>query len=64
VQIRIGRRRSVSAARGLSSLGDARSQRHDDLAAMLVGVHVLEGLADVVEGKVAVDRQLQFALLH
>ena len=36
-------------------------QRHDDLAEMLVGIHVRERLADVVEGKHLVDRQLQLA---
>jgi hypothetical protein len=36
-------------------------QRHDDLAEMLVGFHVLERLADVVKGKHLVDRQLQLA---
>src|SRR5271169_5731469 len=40
------------------------SKRHDDLAEMLVGFHVLERLADVVEGKHLVDRQLQFARFH
>src|SRR6202035_2034338 len=36
-------------------------QRHDDLAEMLVGFHALERLADVVEGKHLVDRQLQLS---
>ena len=31
---------------------------------MLVGFHALERLADVVEGKHLVDRQLQFARFH
>jgi hypothetical protein len=44
-------------------LGDTRLQRHDDLAEMPVGVHVREGLADVVKGEDAIDRQLQLALL-
>src|ERR1700730_801867 len=39
-------------------------QRHDDLAEMLVGFHVLERLADIVEREHLVDRQLQLALLH
>src|SRR3954464_701233 len=37
--------------------------RHDDLAEMLVGLHVFERLVDVVEGKHLVDRQLQFSRL-
>src|SRR6201984_674892 len=41
-----------------------KSKRHDDLAEMLVGFHVLERLADVVEGKHLVDRQLQPARFH
>src|ERR1700674_1088069 len=36
-------------------------QRHHDLAEMPVGFHVLERLADILEGKHLVDRQLQFA---
>src|SRR5271166_6592267 len=40
------------------------SKRHDDLAEMLVGFHVLERLADVVEFEHLVDRQLQFARFH
>src|SRR5882757_127346 len=36
-------------------------KRHDDLAEMLVGFHVLERLADVSEGEHLVDRQLQLA---
>src|SRR5229473_1055382 len=39
-------------------------KRHDDLAEVLVGFHVLERLADIGEGKHLVDRQLQLALLH
>ena len=39
-------------------------QRDDDLAEMLVGVHVLESFADVVEGKHLVDRQLQLSRFH
>src|SRR6201999_872269 len=42
----------------------AVSERHDNLSKMLVGFHVLEGFADVVEGKDLVDRQLQFARFH
>jgi hypothetical protein len=34
---------------------------HHDLAEVPVGFHVLERLADVVEGKHLVDRQLQLA---
>ena len=34
---------------------------HHDLAEVLVGFHVLERLADLVERKHLVDRQLQFA---
>jgi hypothetical protein len=37
------------------------SQRHDDLAEMLVGFHVREGGADLVELVDLVDRQLQFS---
>src|SRR3569623_2540212 len=37
------------------------SHRHDDLAEMLVGLHVLECAVDVVERKHLVDRQLQLA---
>src|SRR5438874_10954138 len=37
--------------------------RHDNLAEMLVRLHVLERLVDVVEGKHLVDRQLQFSRL-
>src|SRR6516225_10337717 len=40
------------------------SKRHDNLAEMLVGFHVLERLADLVEGKHLVERQLQFARFH
>src|SRR6201989_2612227 len=40
------------------------SQRHDDLAEMLVGFHVLERLADVLEFVDLVDRQLQLAAFH
>src|SRR6516162_3686621 len=40
------------------------SQRHDNLAEMLVGFHVLERLVDVVEGKHFVDRQLQLSRFH
>jgi len=47
----------------LASAGSAL-QRHDDLAEMLVGFHVLERLADIVECEHLVDRQLQLALLH
>jgi hypothetical protein len=36
-------------------------QRRDDLAEMLVGFHVLERVANIVEGEHPVDRQLQFA---
>src|ERR1700730_5682559 len=50
-------------ARG-SEIDPDRLQRHDDLAEMLVGFHVLERLADIVECEHLVDRQLQFALLH
>src|SRR4029077_2726135 len=39
-------------------------KRHDNLAEMLVGFHVLECLADIIEGKHLVDRQLQFARFH
>src|SRR5438477_146123 len=37
------------------------SQRHDDLAEVLVGFHVLERCSDLVEPKDLVDRQLQLA---
>src|SRR5215475_4555608 len=47
---------AIMVARASSS-----SQRHDDLAEMLVGFHVLERLADVVELVDLVDRQLQLA---
>src|SRR5437868_7918243 len=40
------------------------SKRHHDLAEVLVGFHVLEGFADIVELEHTVDRQLQFARLH
>src|SRR6202012_2997552 len=40
------------------------SQRDDDLAEMLVGFHVLERLADVLEFVNLVDRQLQLARFH
>jgi len=36
-------------------------QRYDNLAEMLIGIHALERLADVIEGKHLVDRQLQLA---
>jgi hypothetical protein len=39
------------------------SHRHNNLPEMLVGFHVLEGLADVVELENLVDRQLQLARL-
>src|ERR1700747_1323597 len=52
-------------ARGLApGTRKFRSQRHDDLAEVLVGFHVLERLADVVEGIDLVDRQLQLARFH
>jgi hypothetical protein len=57
-------RSNRSANDGLLASAKCCSQRHDDLAEMLVGVHVLERAADVVEGKDAVDRQLQLALLE
>ena len=40
------------------------SQRHNNLPEMLVGFHVLERFADVVELEDLVDRQLQLARLH
>ena len=40
-------------------VSDAALEPHHDLAEMLVGFHVFERLADVVEGKHLVDRQLQ-----
>src|SRR5262249_10532269 len=45
------------------SLRDTRasSQRHNDLAEMLVGFHVRERRSDLVELVDLVDRQLQFA---
>src|SRR5690349_5945133 len=39
-------------------------QRHDDLAEVLVGFHVLERLADVLELEDPVDRQLEFPRLY
>jgi hypothetical protein len=40
------------------------SHRHDDLAEVLVGFHVLERLADVLEPVDLVDRQLPLARFH
>ena len=54
--LRFRRRRTRGA-----EIDPDRLERHHDLAEMLVGFHVLERLADVVEGKHLVDRQLQFA---
>src|ERR1700753_659468 len=52
--------RTIQGFMGYSAV----SERPDNLAKMLVGFHVLEGFADVVEGKDLVDRQLQFARFH
>src|SRR6201999_372426 len=52
--------RTIQGFMGYSAV----SERDDNLAEMLVGFHVLEGFADVVEGKDLVDRQLQFARFH
>src|ERR1044072_6202158 len=41
-----------------------RLLRHHDLAEVSVGLHVLEGLCDVVERKHFVDRQFQLAGFH
>jgi hypothetical protein len=48
------------------TITNARSplQRHDDLAEMLVGFHVLERLANIVEGEHTIDRQLQLPRVH
>src|SRR6266480_7808626 len=45
-------------------LDSLSSKRHDNLAEVLVGFHVLERLADIVEGEHLVDRQLQLARFH
>src|SRR5262245_17491908 len=47
-----------------SEFSGMKSKRHDDLAEVLVGFHVLERLADIVERKHLVDRQLQLARFH
>src|SRR5579872_3532989 len=39
-------------------------ERHDDLAEVLVGLHVREGLPDIVKCEHLVDRQLQLAGFH
>src|SRR5260221_10700093 len=49
---------------GCTASGTRQLQRHHDLAEVFVCFHVLEGLADIVEGKNLVDRQLQFAGFH
>ena len=47
-----------------SDFKQTTSQRHDDLAEMLVGFHVRERCADVVELEHLVDRQLQFSAFY
>src|ERR1700753_1428824 len=54
---------SITTIQGLME-SSAISKRHDDLAEMLVGFHVRERLADIVEGEHLVDRQWQFARFH
>jgi hypothetical protein len=54
----------VCNAESLSPGHDDSLKRHDDLAEVLVGFHVFKRLADIVEGKHLVDRQLQFAGFH
>jgi hypothetical protein len=54
----------LSQALRMRSDAVADLKRHHDLPKMLVGFHVLERLADIVEGKHLVDRQLQLAAFH
>src|SRR3954468_20284668 len=59
----VGTLRFAHPTRPRSLASGMLRHRHDDLAEMLVGLHVLECLVDVIEGKHLVDRQLQFSRL-